>query len=167
MDPSLSFHKHCKCNYVSDRIDRRNNMLKTLVGSSWGLEKGTLLLTYNALRKSIASYAAPTQVTRALRRYRQRRIWPRGERPGPTRWPVLTISTRSPSCWKSRTTQICFLSSTLWTVWRRITSVMAITLKSQDLDPWRRLSTPDITQLFFLDSAQAGWKTTRICTHTR
>ena len=26
MDPSLSFHKHC--NYVSDRIDERNNMLK-------------------------------------------------------------------------------------------------------------------------------------------
>ena len=29
MDPSLSFHKHC--NYVSDRIDKRNNMLKALV----------------------------------------------------------------------------------------------------------------------------------------
>ena len=33
MDPSLSFHKHC--NYVSDRIDKRNNMLKALAGSSW------------------------------------------------------------------------------------------------------------------------------------
>ena len=33
MDPSLSFHKHC--NYVSDRIDKRNNMLKALSGSSW------------------------------------------------------------------------------------------------------------------------------------
>ena len=32
MDPSLSFHKHC--NYVSDRIDKRNNMLKALGGSS-------------------------------------------------------------------------------------------------------------------------------------
>ena len=69
MDPSLSFHKHC--NYVSDRIDKRNNMLKALEGSSWGQEKETLLLTYNTLGKSIASYAAPTQVTRALRRYRQ------------------------------------------------------------------------------------------------
>ena len=37
MDPSLSFHKHC--NYVSDRIDKRNNMLKALVGSSWGQDK--------------------------------------------------------------------------------------------------------------------------------
>ena len=28
MDPSISFHKHC--NYESDRIDKRNNMLKAL-----------------------------------------------------------------------------------------------------------------------------------------
>ena len=34
MDPSLSFHRHC--NYVSDRIDKRNNMLKAVAGSSWG-----------------------------------------------------------------------------------------------------------------------------------
>ena len=57
MDSSISFHKHC--NYVSDRIDKRNNMLKILSGSSWGHDKDTLLLTYNALGKSIASYAAP------------------------------------------------------------------------------------------------------------
>ena len=63
MDPSLSFHKHC--NYVSDRIDKRNNMLKALAGSSWGQEKETLLLTYNALGKSIASYAAPVWSTNA------------------------------------------------------------------------------------------------------
>ena len=78
---------------------------------------------------------APTQVTRALRRYRMRLWW---RKPGPTRWSVLTISTRSPSRWMSKITQICFLCSTLWTVWRR----------TQDLDPWKRLSTPDITQLF-------------------
>ena len=63
MDPSLSFRKHC--NYVSDRIDKRNNMLKALAGTSWGQEKGTLLLTYNALGKSIASYAAPVWNTNA------------------------------------------------------------------------------------------------------
>ena len=45
MDTSLSFHKHC--NYVSERIDKRNNMLKALAGSSWGQEKETLLMTYN------------------------------------------------------------------------------------------------------------------------
>ena len=63
MDPSLSFHKHC--NYVSDRIDKRNNMLKALAGSSWGQDKETLLLTYNVLGKSIASYAAPVWSTNA------------------------------------------------------------------------------------------------------
>ena len=63
MDHSLSFHKHS--NYVSDRIDKRNNMLKALVGSSRGHEKETLLLTYIALGKSIASYAAPVWSTNA------------------------------------------------------------------------------------------------------
>ena len=63
MDPSLSFHKHY--NYVSDRIDKRNNMLNALAGSSWGHENETLLLTYNALGKYIASYAAPLWKTNA------------------------------------------------------------------------------------------------------
>ena len=48
---------------VSDRIDKRNNMLKALAGSSRGQDKETLLLTYNALGKSIASYAAPAWST--------------------------------------------------------------------------------------------------------
>ena len=63
MDPSISFHKHC--NYVSDGIDKRNNMLKALTGSSWGQDKETLLMTYNTLRKSIANYAAPVWGTNA------------------------------------------------------------------------------------------------------
>ena len=40
-------------------------MLKALAGSSWGQEKETLLLTYNALGKYIASYAAPVWSTNA------------------------------------------------------------------------------------------------------
>ena len=48
----LSFRKHC--NYRT---------------------RETILLTYNALGKSIASYGAPTQVTRAIRRCRQHRMW--------------------------------------------------------------------------------------------
>ena len=63
LDPSISFHKHCK--YVSDMIDKRNNMLKTLAGSSWGQDRETLLLAYNALGNSIASYAAPVWSTNA------------------------------------------------------------------------------------------------------
>ena len=80
MGPSLSFHKHC--NYVSDRIDKRNTMLKALAGSSWGQEKDTLLLTYNALGNLSQAMqrqsGAPKQVTRALIRYRQRRMRLRG-----------------------------------------------------------------------------------------
>ena len=59
LDPSISFHKHC--NYVSDRIDKRNNMLKALAGASWGQDKET----YNALGKSIANYAASVWSTNA------------------------------------------------------------------------------------------------------
>ena len=63
MDTYLSFHRHC--NYLSDRIDKRNNMLNALAGSSWGQDNETLLLTYNTLGKSIASYAAPVWSTNA------------------------------------------------------------------------------------------------------
>ena len=63
MDLPFSFHKHCT--YVSDRIDKSNNMLKALAGSSWGQDKKTLVLTYNALDKSIATYAAPIWSTYA------------------------------------------------------------------------------------------------------
>ena len=45
MDPSLSYHKHCS--HVSDRIDKRNNLLKALVGSSWGQEKDTTDALWN------------------------------------------------------------------------------------------------------------------------
>ena len=40
-------------------------MLKALAGSSWGQDKETLLLTYNALGNSIASYAASVWSTNA------------------------------------------------------------------------------------------------------
>ena len=60
LDPSISFHKH---SYVSDRIDKRNNTMKALAVSSWGQDKETLLITYNALGKSIANYAAPVWST--------------------------------------------------------------------------------------------------------
>ena len=63
MDPAISFQKHY--NYVSDRIDKRNNMLKALAGSSWGQDKETLMLTYNALGKSVATYAVPVWGTNA------------------------------------------------------------------------------------------------------
>ena len=51
MDPSISFHKHCS--YVSDRIDKRNNLLKALVGSSLGQEK--TLLTHCEIYRKLCS----------------------------------------------------------------------------------------------------------------
>ena len=63
LDLSISFHKHC--NYVSDRIGKRNNMLKALAGSSWGQDKEILLMVYNTLGKSIANYVAPVWSTNA------------------------------------------------------------------------------------------------------
>ena len=50
MGPSLSLHRHR--NYVSDRIDRRNNMLKALAGSSWGQDKDN----YNRHKNKHAPY---------------------------------------------------------------------------------------------------------------
>ena len=40
-------------------------MLKALAGSSWGQDKETSLMTYNAVGKSIANYAAPVWSTNA------------------------------------------------------------------------------------------------------
>ena len=94
MDQFLSFHKHC--NYVSDRIDKRNNMLKALAGSSWGQEKKSLLLTYNTLGKSIASYAASVWSTTAsdlsFKKIQTAQIWRTA-----TGAHKMAISTRSPS----------------------------------------------------------------------
>ena len=94
MDPYLSFHKHC--NYMTDRTDKRN-YAKDAGRIVMETGNGAVLLTYNALGKSIAPMmhqsGAPTQVTRALRRYRMQLC---GRPPGLTRWPVLTIFTRCP-----------------------------------------------------------------------
>ena len=62
-DTTLTFHKHCT--YVAERMNKRNNILKALAGTSWGQDKETLLMTYNALGKSIANYAAPVWSTNA------------------------------------------------------------------------------------------------------
>ena len=72
MDPSLSFRKHC--NYVTDRIDKGNNMLKALAGSSWGHEKETTA-DLQRIGKNLPMQhqsGGATQVTRAIRRYRER-----------------------------------------------------------------------------------------------
>ena len=162
IDLSLPFHKHCT--YVSDRIDKINNLLNALVGSSWGQEKETLLLTYNALGNLSQAMqhqsGAPTQVAQALRRYRKRRMRLGGRPEMASIYHIhqksLTLKVNDHSGMLSAQYLVNCLEETI--------SVMASQLKTKTHEGD---STPNITQLFFLDSAQAGRKTTTICTHTR
>ena len=61
LDTSLSFNKHS--GYVAERVSSRNNVLKTLAGTSWEQQKETLLMTYKAVGRSIINYAAPVWST--------------------------------------------------------------------------------------------------------
>ena len=63
LDTSFAFHHQCE--YVANRVSKRNNILKTLAGTSWGQHKETLLMTYKAVGRSIADYAAPVWSTNA------------------------------------------------------------------------------------------------------
>ena len=138
-------------------------MLKALAGSSWGQDKETLLMTYNALGKSIANYAAP--------------VW--------------STNASDSSFKKIQTAQNVALRTV--TGAHKMASIdhlhqESLTLRVKDHSDLlsvqylvnclekdhvshgitiqgRRLYTPDITQLCFLDLAQTGWKVTRICTH--
>ena len=53
------------CVEVANRVSKRNNVLKALAGTNWGQQKEMLLLTYKALGRSIANYAAPVWSTNA------------------------------------------------------------------------------------------------------
>ena len=61
LDTSLSFHIHCE--QAASRVKKRNNILKALAGTTWGQQKETLLITYKAVGRSIANYAAPVWST--------------------------------------------------------------------------------------------------------
>ena len=50
---------------MANRVSKINNVLKALTGTNWGQQKETLLLTYKALGRSIANYAAPVWSTNA------------------------------------------------------------------------------------------------------
>ena len=56
LNTSLSFNKHSE--YVAERVSSRNNIFKALAGTSWGQQKETLLMTYNAVGRSIINHAA-------------------------------------------------------------------------------------------------------------
>ena len=57
LDTFFSFNAHCV--QVANRVSKRNNVLKVLVGTNWGQQKETLLLIYKAFGRSIDNYAAP------------------------------------------------------------------------------------------------------------
>ena len=59
----FSFKIHCV--QVANRVSKRNNVLKALAGTNWGQQKETLLMTYKALGRPIANYAAPVWSTNA------------------------------------------------------------------------------------------------------
>ena len=57
LDTFFSFNNHCV--QVANRVSKRNNVLKALAGTNWGQQKETLVMTYKALGRSTANYAAP------------------------------------------------------------------------------------------------------------
>ena len=69
LDITLAFYKHC--NYVADRVLKRKNVLKAISGTTWGQQKGTLLMTYKlAIGRLIMNYGAPTPAPPAATNYR-------------------------------------------------------------------------------------------------
>ena len=61
LDTFFSFNTYCV--QVANRVSKRNNVLKALAGTNWAQQKETLLLTYKALGRLIANYAAPVWST--------------------------------------------------------------------------------------------------------
>ena len=55
LDNMLTFCVHGKS--VQNKMGARTNILKSLAGSSWGINKETFTITY--IGRSIAKYAAP------------------------------------------------------------------------------------------------------------
>ena len=105
---------------------------------------------------------APTQVTRALRRYRQCRI---RRLQGITRWLVLTSQPGVPHAESQGPLRhaLCAVHCELSEggprlSWHHNSRAKTLTHEGD--------STVDITQLFFLDSPQAIKNVSRTCTHT-
>jgi len=47
------------CRAQAAKVRARNNILKALAGTSWGQQKETIILIYQALGRSVIDYAAP------------------------------------------------------------------------------------------------------------
>ena len=63
LDAFFSINVHCV--QVANRVSKRDNVLKALAGTNWGQQRETPALTYKALERSIAIYAALVWSTNA------------------------------------------------------------------------------------------------------
>ena len=55
---SLYTFKHHVSN-IREKMDKKNNVLKALAGSTWGQDKETIVSTYKAIGQSLTNYCAP------------------------------------------------------------------------------------------------------------
>lgn len=56
-DSLLTFNQHAK--NISNKMNAKNNVMKSIAGSTWGKDKDTLATTYKAISRPIANYGAP------------------------------------------------------------------------------------------------------------
>jgi hypothetical protein len=56
-DTMYTFAPHCRAQ--AKTVRRRNDVLKRIVGTTWGQDRETLVMTYTAIRRSVVDYAAP------------------------------------------------------------------------------------------------------------
>ena len=56
-DTMFTFSSHAKA--VASKMQQRNNVLRALAGSNWGQDKETMTISYKAVGRSVANYAAP------------------------------------------------------------------------------------------------------------
>ena len=56
-DNLFSFNHHTK--HIKEKLQKRNNLLKALTGTSWGKEKEVITDTYKALGQSVLNYGCP------------------------------------------------------------------------------------------------------------
>ena len=73
LDTHLTFTQHS--NNIAVKVQQRNNVLKALVGSTWGCDKETLLTTYLAIGRSILIYCCPVRAPSLVDTNRGRLQW--------------------------------------------------------------------------------------------
>ena len=56
-DNLLHFAAHATV--INAKMRRRNKVLKALAGTTWGMDKETIITTYKAIGRSLLNYAAP------------------------------------------------------------------------------------------------------------